>query len=181
MIPPFDSNQNREEASKNGRKGGVESGKARRRNRDARSAIRYLLKLAPIGNAADNLKAMGYPENEQTNMAALQARLYHKAMTGDIEAYRTMMRMAGFEPEENRKERESISSERRRDLEVDAKLKALSAAPDNSSMTVSTVDEDGNNDVHIFIPKMMNEQDCQVDEDGTDYDSGSEDAQSGNE
>ena len=63
-----------EEAKKRGRAGGVKSGESRRAKRDAKSAVRYLLDLAAKGKIADNLKELGFPANEQTNMAALQAR-----------------------------------------------------------------------------------------------------------
>ena len=60
-----------EEAKKRGRVGGVKSGESRRAKRDAKSAVRYLLDLAAKGKIADNLKELGFPSNEQTNMAAL--------------------------------------------------------------------------------------------------------------
>lgn len=86
-----------EEAKKRGRAGGVKSGESRRAKRDAKSAVRYLLDLAAKGKIADNLKELGFPANEQTNMAALQARLFTMAMGGNIDAYTTLMRMAGYD------------------------------------------------------------------------------------
>ena len=133
---------------------GVKSGESRRAKRDAKSAVRYLLDLAAKGKIADNLKELGFPANEQTNMAALQARLFTMAMGGNIDAYTTLMRMAGYEPEENRKERESIAADRRREVELDAKVAALGANPEGMSASVNMSDEDGNNDVVIYMPQI---------------------------
>lgn len=155
-----------EEAKKRGRAGGVKSGESRRAKRDAKSAVRYLLDLAAKGKIADNLRELGFPTNEQTNMAALQARLFTMAMGGNLEAYTALMRMAGYEPEENRKERESIAADRRREIELDAKVSALGSNPEGMSASVNMSDEDGNNDVVIYMPQIASEESCELKEDG---------------
>ncbi len=154
----------KEEAMKRGKAGGIKSGEARRAKRDAKSAIRYLLELSATGNIANNLEELGYPEGERTNMAALQARLFTLAMAGNIEAYTELMKMAGYEPEEKRKERESIASEKRRKLELDAKISALGVNSDYISATVNMNDEDGNNDVVIYMPQIASEESCEMKE-----------------
>ena len=153
-----------EEAKKRGRAGGVKSGESRRAKRDAKSAVRYLLDLAAKGKIADNLRELGFPTNEQTNMAALQARLFTMAMGGNLEAYTALMRMAGYEPEENRKERESIAADRRREIELDAKVSALGSNPEGMSASVNMSDEDGNNDVVIYMPQIASEESCEPNE-----------------
>lgn len=153
-----------EEAKKRGRAGGVKSGESRRAKRDAKSAVRYLLDLAAKGKIADNLRELGFPTNEQTNMAALQARLFTMAMGGNLEAYTALMRMAGYEPEENRKERESIAADRRREIELDAKVSALGSNPEGMSASVNMSDEDGNNDVVIYMPQIASEESCELKE-----------------
>lgn len=153
-----------EEAKKRGRAGGVKSGESRRAKRDAKSAIRYLLDLPPTTSIKANLVEMGFPVNEQTNMAALQARLFAMAMSGNLEAYTALMRMAGYEPEENRKERESIAADRRREIELDAKVSALGSNPEGMSASVNMSDEDGNNDVVIYMPQIASEESCEFKE-----------------
>lgn len=155
-----------EEAKKRGRSGGVKSGESRRAKRDARSAVRYMLELSAKGKLAENLRDLGFPTNEQTNMAALQARLFTMAMSGSLEAYTTLMRMAGFEPEENRKERESIAADRRREIELDAKVSALGSNPEGMRASVNMNDEDGNNDVVIYMPQIASEESCEMKENG---------------
>ena len=164
-LKPFQKGElTSEEAKKRGRAGGVKSGESRRAKRDAKSAIRYLLDLAAKGKIADNLRELGFPTNEQTNMAALQARLFTMAMSGNLEAYTALMRMAGYEPEENRKERESIAADRRREIELDAKVSALGSNPEGMSASVNMSDEDGNNDVVIYLPEVAKEEDCEFQE-----------------
>ena len=161
LKPPFDSNQSREEAAKNGKKGGVASGESRRKNREARAAARYVLNLAAKGQLKANLEELGYDSDaSKANMDALQARLFTMAMSGNIEAYKTLMKYAGYDPQENRDERESIASDSRRQQELDAKLSRLSQAPDDAPLSIGMGNEDGANDVVIYIPKMMSEEDC---------------------
>lgn len=157
-----------EEAKKRGRAGGVKSGESRRAKRDAKSAIRYLLNLPPTSSIKANLSEMGFPSTEQTNMAALQARLFTMAMGGNLEAYTALMKMAGFEPEENRKERESISADRRREIELDAKVNALGINAEGLSASINMGDEDGNNDVVIYMPQIVSEESCEMKEETPD-------------
>jgi hypothetical protein len=158
-----------EELKKRQRNGGKKSGEVRRAQRDAKSAVRYLLNLNAKGTIEANLKELGFPENERTNMAALQARLFTMAMSGNLEAYMQLMKMAGYEPEENRKERESLSSEIRRQLETEAKVAALGGNVENASLAINTSDEDGHNDVVIYLPEIEKEEDCELPPE--DYDS----------
>lgn len=169
LKPPFKSG---EEAREAGRKGGIRSGEVRReqaeRRKDARAAVRYMLELAAKGQIAKNLTELGVEKDEQTNMIALQARLFSMAMNGNLEAYMALMRMAGYDPEENRKERESIASDRRRDMETEAKMTALGSSPEGTSMALNMTGEDGGSDVTIFVPKMLTEEECQVPEEDED-------------
>ena len=155
-----------ETAKQRGHNGGVKSGETRRANKDARESVRYMLDLAAKGKIKENLKELGFPDDEQTNMAALQARLFTMAMAGNLDAYIQLMKMGGYEPEENRKERESISSDRRRDIEVQAKLEAIGNSGENANIALNMGDEDGHSDVVIYIPKMMDESECLATEDG---------------
>lgn len=148
----------KEELKKRQSNGGKKSGEVRRAQRDAKSAIRYLLGLPAKGNLATNLKELGLPENEITNMAALQARMFTSIVsTGDTDKYMTFMKMGGYEPEETRKERESLASDRRRDMEVAAKVAALSNSQQAKETALNMNDEDGNSDVVIYMPQLDQE------------------------
>lgn len=79
-------------------KGGKASGEARRKKRDAKSAARLILNL-PVQEALEkNLKAIGLNEEDYTNMVAIMARAFTKAMTGDIGAMQFLISMAGSSP-----------------------------------------------------------------------------------
>lgn len=155
----------KEEAKKRGSAGGKKSAEVRRAKRDARDAVRYLLNHKATGKVAENLAEMGIPVNEQTYMAGLQARLYTMAMSGNIDAYRELMKMAGYNPEENRAERESLASDKRRDAEVEAKVNALGGGLDGANIAVNGIDEDEHTDVVIYLPQTKSVEECEVDED----------------
>lgn len=152
-----------ETAKRLGRNGGIRSGEVRRAKRDARDTIQYMLgRMTKSEQIVGNLKELGFEESELSNMAALHGRLFTMAMSGNLDAYMTLMRMGGYEPEENRKERESVSADRRREVELDAKVTALGSKGDNSSMALNLNDEDGDNDVVIYMPQIEPEEDCEV-------------------
>ena len=152
-----------EELKKRQSNGGKKSGEVRRAKRDARESARYILNLAAKGNTLQQLETLGASkEDGLTNMDLLQARLFVMATSGDLNAAKMLLSTAGYDTEENRKERESINSDRRRDLEVEAKVKAFGMEAEN--IAVNGENEDGNTDVVIYIPKMLDEEDCQVEE-----------------
>lgn len=164
LKEPFDSNQNREEASKNGRKGGIRSGEVRRAKRDARESARYILGLAAKGATLEQLEKIGADKRDDlTNMEVLQARLFVQATSGDMQAAKMLLTIAGYDTEENRKERESLSSDRRKDLELETKITALGNNPD-SKVSMSFGDEGGGGGVVIYLPEVEKEESCEVDE-----------------
>ena len=79
-LTPFTSDQSHEEAVKNGRKGGIASGQARRKNK----AIIELAKM--VGdNPADakqrkKLAALGIEDEDATNNARIVGSLFDKAL-----------------------------------------------------------------------------------------------------
>lgn len=151
-----------ETARERGRNGGLKSGEVRRAQRDARETIRYMLsRMTKSKNVLSNLEELGFEKEEFSNMAALHGRLFTMAMGGNLEAYMTLMRMGGYEPEENRKERESVSADRRRDIEVDAKVTALGQKGENATVSISMNDEDEHDDVVIYMPQIASEESCQ--------------------
>ena len=151
-----------EEAKARGRKGGIRSGISRRNKRDAKEAATYLLGLAAKGKLDANLSELGIPVDERTNMIALVARLFTLAMAGNLDATDRLLKIAGYDSEENRKERESIASDLRREKELNAKIEALVKNSENSSAAINMDDEDGRNDVVIYMPQLDNPEDCEL-------------------
>ena len=146
--------QKGKDASEKGRRGGINSGIARRAKRDARESVKYMLGLAAKGQIDESLEKLGFPKEERTNLAAVNAKLLQMALQGDIEAYKTLMKIGGYEPEENRKERESLSSDARRDIELQAKMKALGGEIEGSRVSVDMKGEDNDSDVIIYLPEI---------------------------
>lgn len=156
-----------EEAKKRGRAGGVKSGEARRAKRDAKEAMRYILGLPVRKEIKENMKksANANAKDGLTNMEALQARLFTRALSGDLAAYEMVMKIAGYDPEEVRRERESINADRRRDDEVQFKKDAIASRNmDNAEISVGLGDEDGNSDVTIYLPEIANPEDLELPE-----------------
>lgn len=89
-LVPFTSDQNREEAAKNGRKGGKASGEARRRKRDIRKALEMLLEK-------------DFTDKKGVTMSgaeAIAAKQFQKAMKGDTNAFCVVRDTAGQKPVE---------------------------------------------------------------------------------
>ena len=139
LKPPFDSNQNREEASKNGRKGGKRSGEVRRMRRDAKKTIQFLMELDAVGNVEKNLDAVGIPEGERSNMTATWTKCFTEWLrTGDVRLLEVMMKYGGFDEGELRRERESR-----------ARIRAM----DKSGIPVQgEIDASSKNEVLIVLP-----------------------------
>lgn len=106
-LVPFTSNQSREEAVRNGRKGGKASGEARRRKADFRKTLNMLL-TAKIDNEEYKpiLEALGV---ECTLESALLMAQIKEAMAGNTKAATFVAKYSGQspDPEENRRNREA--------------------------------------------------------------------------
>lgn len=85
LKEPFTSEQSREEASKNGRKGGIASGEARRRKRDIRLAMEALLEK--------NYKSKG--GEELSGAEAIALKQMEKALKGDTKAFEVVRDTSG--------------------------------------------------------------------------------------
>ena len=96
LIPM--NQRTKEEQREIATKGGKASGEARRKKRDAKSAARLILNLPTQEALAKNLKTMGINEEDHTNMVAIMARAFTKAMTGDIGAMQFLINMSGTSP-----------------------------------------------------------------------------------
>lgn len=103
-LIPFTSEQSREEAEKNGRKGGIKSGEARRRKSAMRTAMKQLLSLPVHDKETWNaLAAMGVDPEQIDNQTALLAAVLAKGIrTGD---FKTMMAVLAVAGEDNDTER----------------------------------------------------------------------------
>ena len=86
-LTPFTSEQNRDEAAKNGKKGGVASGEARRKRRDIRAAMEALLE-----------KKYKTSMGELSGAEAISLKQMEKALKGDPKAFELVRDSAGQKP-----------------------------------------------------------------------------------
>lgn len=89
-LKPFTSKQSREEAVKNGTKGGIASGEARRKKRDLRLAIEMLLETDIKGKDGEI----------KSGAEAIAIAQFKKALKGDTKAFEVLRDTAGQKPVE---------------------------------------------------------------------------------
>ena len=170
----------KEEAKRRGRQGGIKSGEKRREKRDARESMRYILGLRPTDEVLNQMQkvANAVDAKELTNLEAMNIRIFAQAMSGNIEAWKNVLRVAGYDPEENRAERESINADARREVEMQLKQDAIASRNiDNGTMAVGLQNEEGSSDVVIYLPKIedLPEEDEDEEEDTSEGDSNKSD------
>ena len=92
-LVPFTSNQSREEAVKNGRKGGIKSGQARRRKAALRDTMNRLLTMkVHVDGLSDILIADG---GDSTYEEVITMAMIEQAALGDVKAYNAIMKVVG--------------------------------------------------------------------------------------
>lgn len=96
-LQPFTSEQSRDEATKNGRKGGIASGKARREKRDRKQIASELLDLTVSGAGIDKIKKFFNIKGvELTAYDTMFLSCMMKAMQkGDANALEKLLKIAG--------------------------------------------------------------------------------------
>lgn len=99
LIPhQFTSDQSREQAAINGRKGGKASGAARRAKRDAKMIAEMVLDMKPDLPLAtlETMRRMGLSGKGRPDMRMLATMaIMQKAMKGDVKAYEFILSLAG--------------------------------------------------------------------------------------
>lgn len=105
-LIPFTSEQSREEAKKNGRKGGIASGEARRKRKAFKEQIDYFLSL-PFPDITDNngnkikdaFKKFGIEEEEIDNQMAMILSMWKNVIKkGDVSAFTALRDTVGEKP-----------------------------------------------------------------------------------
>ena len=94
LIPM--NKRSKDEARENGRKGGIASGTARRKKKAAKQIICDLLQQR--NDFTEN------PTGQDTVMESMIASLISEALDGNVKAFEVVMKYAGEDPEEQRKE-----------------------------------------------------------------------------
>ena len=101
-LTPFTSNQSREEAVRNGAKGGKASGEARRAKKTMREYAELLLSL-PVNDVKkkNKLAKMGVPAEDMDNKLAVVAALMMEAQAGYVPAAKELRSIIGEDSQQN--------------------------------------------------------------------------------
>ena len=124
-LKPFTSDQSREEAKKNGAKGGVASGIARKKKRALKNTIEMIMRLGVDANTQAILTQLGVPEEDQSVQTAIVVAQAMKAMRGDTKAADYLGKYSSADPriflEQERiaLERERIASREQANDQID--------------------------------------------------------------
>lgn len=94
----FTSDQSHEEAVKNGTKGGIKSGEARRKKKTLRECVRLFGELPVEGKNARAMADLGIPVEEHNRLMQISVSLYQKAMKGDVAAFNAIRDIIGEKP-----------------------------------------------------------------------------------
>ena len=119
-LIPFTSNQSREEAKKNGAKGGQKSGEVRRQRKAMKEQFEMLLTL-PFKQVEqlEFIKELGLNEDEIDNQMALVVAMYGKALKGDVQAFNTIREVTQDSQVVNKENRVQIVNDLPEDDEDD--------------------------------------------------------------
>lgn len=135
-------------------KGNKASHEARRRNKEAREKkimvrelVRDFLGMRATTQQTAALKALGYNEEDCTNMNAFIVKLYTKYMGGDIRAGELLLTIGGLTGEEVRRD----SEEERKKEESKVRVEAMRSTM-GKGMNVESGDENGS--VIIYMPEI---------------------------
>ena len=138
----YSSDQNREKASENGRKGGKKSGEIRRKKANFRKTLQMLMQLdIDAGDITAMLKSMGI---EPTVENTVNFALVMQAITGDPKAYREIRATLGLsdKTELDEKEQKARIKEKAGEGKDTAGLKSFLSAVGNTEEAVKEIFED---------------------------------------
>jgi hypothetical protein len=101
-LIPFTSEQNREEAKKNGVKGGKASGVARRRKKTMRE-LAVIVNSLPLSSKNKTQLPDGIKEDEMTFQMGFIIKVYQQALKGDTKAMKLWVELSNTLDEERNK------------------------------------------------------------------------------
>ena len=110
-LVPFTSDQSREEAVRNGRKGGIKSGEVRRKSADLRKRLREIVDMPLREGDIDEINTRADAKNANLSLSdPWLAKLGGMALSGNIKAMNTLMGMLGNDPTEAQETPQSVTS-----------------------------------------------------------------------
>lgn len=97
-LIPFTSDQSREEAKKNGAKGGKKSGEVRSMNAEIRKRLEQIVKMTLKDGKADKIKNLADAKGANLTISdALLVKLVTMALGGNIKAMNKLLELMGMD------------------------------------------------------------------------------------
>jgi len=150
-LKPFTSDQNREEAAKNGKKGGIASGIAKRKKNASRAYLKEILAMRPVISTAMAKRIMeigGDPDDGSYTMEKLtMVAMIQKAQKGDVGAVKYYHEMLGEDPkmvlekEKLKAQKAAIAAIRGSDGFMDAMMGTAREVFDDGGDTPDTIED----------------------------------------
>ena len=110
-LIPFTSDQSREEAKKNGRKGGIASGISRRQNADIRKRLREIVNMPLNDGDIKDIKTLADAKGANLSISdAIVVKLVTMALSGNIKAMNKVTELLGNDPTEAQEAPQSVTS-----------------------------------------------------------------------
>ena len=110
-LIPFTSDQSREEAKKNGRKGGIASGIARRQSADIRKRLREIANMPLNDGDIKDIKTLADAKGANLSISdAIVVKLVTMALSGNIKAMNKVTELLGNDPTEAPEAPQSVTS-----------------------------------------------------------------------
>ena len=143
-LIPFTSEQNREEAKKNGVKGGIASGEARRRKKTMRE-LAVIVNSLPLSSKNKIQLPDGIKEDEMTFQMGFIIKVYQQALKGDTKAMKLWIDLSNILDEEHLKlENKKLKAEiNKLNVEVNTSTNVEDLTP-LADMLMGDNDEDTN-------------------------------------
>lgn len=111
-LIPFDE-RSVNEARENGRKGGINSGKSRRRKRSMKEAMNLLLDLPVSEENKKQLQLLGIDEKDANNQMMMMVAAFREAVSGNTQAMSFIAGITGsYAMSETDKQKIKIEKER---------------------------------------------------------------------
>ena len=110
-LVPFTSDQSHEEAVKNGRKGGIASGIARRQSADLRKRLREIVNMPLNDGDIKDIKTLADAKGANLSISdAIVVKLVTMALSGNIKAMNKVTELLGNDPTEAQEAPQSVTS-----------------------------------------------------------------------
>ena len=95
-LVPMTSDQSREEAKRNGRKGGISSGITRRHRKALRDSMNMLLDMDVTDKRKlSKLKKIGIPDEDINNSLLVVLSVFQEATAGNMQAVDKLLKLVG--------------------------------------------------------------------------------------